>query len=593
MLEGPDSSGLFSFWRSPVSPIGTINGTNGTMPRPSSLHSPYLQRRGAAFYFRYTVPSALTHVLGRKVLKVSLRTAYLHPARLRAASVMAALQGIIADFTETTDKTHRMDNLKEKLEALLRDMNGRWLDHHLSRRRPLEEDQLDAEDDTISMVQSDCMEALQTGNWRRWDNLARNFVKEHSLPIEEGSIEFRNICFEVGKLEARAHDSSLATLRGDFTVQPPPYTVPAPAPVVIASTPRLVGDAAMLLSDVYEEFCKYKTSIGKWKRPDVARAHDYDPIIPPFIALVGDKPLGTLTLEDVNGYASKTLASEGRALGTKKRDLDRVKAFLNYAKKKLGGPDVMGPLSLELKYEQLHSSYQPFSTDDLARLFNSEAYKSNSFKKASQFWLPLLGLYTGARIDEPASMLLQDIVKEGDIWSFYMSGDDAGDGGKNDYAPRWLPIHPKLLEVGFVEYVQTLKAEGHTRLFPDIGEAARDGFGKRATTDFTAYRRSVGVGATEAKSRSVKTFHSFRSTVSTELEYAGVEGSTARRLVGHEAKDVHGKVYLKHLDQRWLVPALAALSKLDYGLSHPKFADTDAYRKARKRIRRVPVGGSV
>lgn len=262
------------------------------MPRPSSIQCTYLQRRGAAYYFRYTVPHSLTHALGRKVLKVSLRTAYLYPARLRAASVMAALQGIIADFTQTTDKAHRMDNLKDKLEALLRDMNERWLDHHLSRRRPLEEDQLDAEDDTISMVQSDCMEALQTGNWRRWDNLARSFVKEHSLPIEEGSIEFRNICFEVGKLEARAYDASLATLRGSFTVQPPPYTVPAPA--VIASTPPLVGDAAMLLSDVYKAFCKHKTAQKAWKRPDVSRAHDYDPIIPPFIALVGDKPLPTV-----------------------------------------------------------------------------------------------------------------------------------------------------------------------------------------------------------------------------------------------------------------------------------------------------------
>lgn len=567
------------------------------MPRPSSLHSPYLQRRGAAFYFRYTVPSALTHVLGRKVLKVSLRTAYLHPARLRAASVMAALQGIIADFTQTTDKTHRMDNLKEKLEAPLRDMNERWLDHHLSRRRPLEEDQLDAEDDTISMVQSDCMEALQTGNWRRWENLARNFVKEHDLPIEEGSIEFRSICFEVGKLEARAHGVSLATLRGDFTVQPP-YTVSEPA--VIASSPPLAGDAAMLLSDVYEEFCKHKTAQKAWKRPDVSRAHDYDPIIPPFIALVGDKALGLLTLQDVRKYASQTMAAEGRKVGTKKRDLDRVKAFLNYAHKQLGGPAVSGPLTLEMSYAEIHDSYEPFSPEDLFALFNSEAYKTNSFKKASQFWLPLLGLYTGARIDEPASMLLKDIVKEGDIWAFYMSGDEANGGGKNAYAPRWLPIHPVLIGLGFIEYVQLLKDEGHERLFPDIGAAARDGYGKRATTDFTAYRRGVGVGddrlnpvTNKWEGSSTKVFHSFRATVSTGLVYADVDGATARRLVGHEAKDVHGKVYEKHLDQRWLVPALAALSKLDYGLSHPKFADTDAYRKARKRIRRVPVGGSV
>ena len=408
---------------------------------------------------------------------------------------MAALQGIIADFTQATDKAPRMDNLKEKLEALLRDMNERWQDWHLSRSRPLEEDQLDAEDDTISMVRSDCMESLQTGNWRRWSHLARSFVKEHGLSIEEGSTEFRTICFEVGKLEARAHDTSLATLRGDFTAQPPPYA--APALVASPSAPPLVGDAAMLLSDAYEEFCAYKTAQKAWKRPEVSRAHDYDPIIKPFIALVGDKALGLLTLQDVRKYSSQTMAGEGRKIGTKKRDLDRVKAFLNYAHKQLGGPAVTGPLTLEMSYAEIHDSYEPFSPEDLSALFNSEEYGANSFKKASQFWLPLLGLYTGARIDEPASMLLKDIVKEGDIWAFYMSGDDANGGGKNAYAPRWLPIHPQLITLGFLEYVQVLKDEGHSRLFPDIGEAARDGFGKRATTDFTAYRR--GVGATSPR----------------------------------------------------------------------------------------------
>lgn len=560
------------------------------MPRPSSLHSPYLQRRGPAYYFRYNIPPVLAAAAGRRVLKLSLRTGYIRTARLRVATLLAGLQSIMPGLLVTNTEGCPVDELRDKLEALLKEMNERWSYHHLSRPRALEEDQLEEEDETVSLVRSDCMEALQTGNWRRWSVSARQFIADHGLAIEDGAGDFRELCYELGKLEARSHGVALAALRGEMDMQP----VSTQSAISTAAPPpsQLVGDAAMLLSDVYEEFCKYKTRIGKWKRPAHSRSHSYDPIIPPFIVQVGDKPLGRLTLQDVRSYASKTLAADGRAMGTKKRDLDRVKAFLHYAKKELGGPDVMGPLSLEMKYEQLHASYQPFSPEDLTRLFNSEAYKSNSFKRASQFWLPLLGLYTGARIDEPASMLLQDIVKEGDIWSFYMSGDDAGGGGKNDYAPRWLPIHPTLLELGFVEYVQMLKAEGHIRLFPDIGEAARDGFGKRATTDFTAYRRSVGVGAIEVKSRSVKTFHSFRSTVSTELEYAGVEGSTSRRLVGHEAKDVHGKVYLKHLDHRWLVPALAALSKLDYGLSHPKFSDTDAYRKARKRIRRVPAGSA-
>lgn len=550
-----------------------------------------------AYYFRYTIPPTLAAAAGRRVLKLSLRTGYLRTARMRAASMLAGLQVIMPSLLVTKTEGCPVDDVRDKLEALLKEMNERWSYHHLSRPCALEEDRLEEEDETISLVRSDCMEALQTGNWRRWLGAAQQFVAEHGLAIEEGAGDFRELCYELGKLEARSLGVALAALRGEMDTQPAPSQHGKYASLPLA--PRLEGDAAMLLSEVYEKFCTHKTNQKAWKRPDVSRAHDYDPIIPPFIALIGDKPLGSLTLADVRKFVDETMKGVGRKIGTKKRDLDRVKAFLNYAHKHLGGPAVTGPLSLEMSYNEIHDSYEPFSPVELERLFNSTEYMANTFKKASQFWLPLLGLYTGARIDEPASMLLKEIVQEGHIWAFYMSGDEANGGGKNAYAPRWLPIHPVLMDLGFTEYVQMLKDEGHERLFPDIGAAARDGYGKRATTDFTAYRRGVNVGGdslnpdTEKwEGDNTKVFHSFRSTVSTGLSYAGVDGETARRLVGHEAKDVHGRVYLKHLDQRWLVPALAALSKLDYGLSHPKFADTEAYRKARKRIRRVPAGAA-
>lgn len=552
-----------------------------TMGRPSSLNSPHLQRRGASYYFRLTVPPRLVALAGRQVIKVSLRTSYLRTAQLRAASLLNDLQAIMP-ASATHPNAPPMDNLRDKLEALLGEMNERWTGHHTGRLRPLEEDQLEAETDTLSLVRSDCMQALQTGDVLRWKDSARYFIAEHGLAIAEGSSEFRELCYELGKLEARTLSFSLAALRGEA---PPPDAAPrttsAPAPQIPHTAPALTGNMALLLSDVYEKFCQHKTAQGVWKNPKESRSHDYDPIIPPFIAFVKDKPLGLLTLDDVEGWATHIMAGEGRKLGTKKRDLDRVKAVLNYARQRLGAADFTGVLKLEKGYSDIHASYEPFTPPELVKLFCSDAYKSNSFKKASQFWLPLLGLYTGARIDEPASMALSDITEHAGIPAFFMSGEGNA-GGKNEYAPRWIPIHPKLLEAGFLAYVETLRSEGHERLFPDIGAAARDGYAKRATTDFTDYRRSVGVGTGEG-SRSTKTYHSFRSTVSTRLTGAGVDGDTARRLVGHAGKDVHERVYLKHLGEQWVKPAAEALAKLDYGLTHPKWADTEQYRKARTR----------
>jgi integrase len=57
------------------------------------------------------------------------------------------------------------------------------------------------------------------------------------------------------------------------------------------------------------------------------------------------------------------------------------------------------------------SHYEQFSDDDLAKLFDSPMYREQSFAKASEFWFPLLGLYTGARINELAQLHVTDIAE--------------------------------------------------------------------------------------------------------------------------------------------------------------------------------------
>jgi integrase len=55
--------------------------------------------------------------------------------------------------------------------------------------------------------------------------------------------------------------------------------------------------------------------------------------------------------------------------------------------------------------------------------------------------------------------------------------------------------------------------------------------------------------------------HGFRSTVTTRLHEAGVDGELRRELLGHSGKDVHETVYL-----RPSLPVLSGhLEKLDFG----------------------------
>jgi integrase len=348
---------------------------------------------------------------------------------------------------------------------------------------------------------------------------------------------------------------------------------------------------SMRFSDLYERFRRHKTNNKSWKVPETSHKRDYLPTVQEFIGLVGDIDITKLSKADAVKYYEHTMQRNDILIGTKSRNFDRLKAILRYGEKYYDLLNIKGPLEVEASYSKMHQSYKRFTAAELKLLFHSEKYKSNGFSKPSQFWLPMMGLYTGARIAELASLELQNISTIGEIPCYYLSHPESGNsGGKNNFAPRWVPIHPALINAGFLEYLELIKSESHFRLFPCIGCAARDGYGKRATDDFINYRRELGIGTDKGEGQSDKVFHSFRSTLISELVERRVDGDLRRSLVGHasdevfvlkEKSDVHDIIYDQStIDFKRLYKALA---KANFGLSHPVYLDTQKLKKARYR----------
>ncbi len=143
-----------------------------------------------------------------------------------------------------------------------------------------------------------------------------------------------------------------------------------------------------------------------------------------------------------------------------------------------------------------------FSDEDLARIFGADWYKAGRGKLNSKgayqtfqphyYWLPLLGLYTGARINELSQLYLDD-VKQTNAGAWYLDfnldgadkldADDAeGKSLKTVNAKRVVPLHGAVLRLGFIEYVKALRAAGHKRLFQELRYDRVKGYGKAATS---------------------------------------------------------------------------------------------------------------
>lgn len=82
-------------------------------------------------------------------------------------------------------------------------------------------------------------------------------------------------------------------------------------------------------------------------------------------------------------------------------------------------------------------------------------------------WIPLIILYDGMRNNEIAQLYIDDIQERDGIPYFRIwSSDERNQRIKVGTSQRDLPIHSKLIELGFMEYVKKMRASGQEQLFP-------------------------------------------------------------------------------------------------------------------------------
>ena len=83
------------------------------------------------------------------------------------------------------------------------------------------------------------------------------------------------------------------------------------------------------------------------------------------------------------------------------------------------------------------------------------------------------------------------------------------------------------MRIGFLHYVEDVKATGSLRLFPNLPKGRR-GYGRKASDWFNKYLTERGI------KRAGKVFHCFRHTVISTLPSRGVREYDYKLIVGHE-----------------------------------------------------------
>ena len=257
-------------------------------------------------------------------------------------------------------------------------------------------------------------------------------------------------------------------------------------------------------------------------------------------------------------YTGKTLAQlmaqdipEGDKLraSTLTAAFANVRSFVNWLEEErlLDQDWPARSLNKVLEVHRKTSGVKPtaFTDQELTLLFHPDHFRPGHLRASWHFWLPLLGLHTGARLEELCQLHLEDIRQEDGSGARFLDINDEGSKHlKSEAGKRKVPIHPALIALGLPDRVKSLQAKGKDRLFPGLGVRASTGnLSGTAGHWFTRYRRSCGVGGADGE-KSAKVFHSFRHTVFTRAKHLGLDRRAVKEMLGHEQgefSDVTGR----------------------------------------------------
>jgi len=242
-------------------------------------------------------------------------------------------------------------------------------------------------------------------------------------------------------------------------------------------------------------------------------------------------------------------------------------------------------------------SYLPFTDVQLKNLVNCYLYKGEvptTLKKVEphKFWVPMIALFTGARLEEICQLYIQDVVCIDGVWQFRITREDSiGEGKKvrikTKSSERSVPIHSQLLSMGFIDYFEEIRDTGGQRLFPELSNKNQK----------QKYSFSVTKWFGDTLSQQIKydrgsgyCFHSFRKNVIQNLQQlTDIPREVRKAVVGHSkgGGDAH-EDYERAYDARVLDPILGRLEypQLDFeGISWGDFKKRHAEWHSEKQNR--------
>ncbi|MBN8712464.1 MAG: site-specific integrase [Xanthomonadales bacterium] len=495
-------------------------------------------KRGGVYHLRLHVPADLWQLMGRTQIWRSLRTGDLRIARQRARATWDAAR---AYFHHVRTRGLNMD--RSQLDALARrylsarfDQAEQWLAETTDEvARDVQGDRLGERGDLVTA-------ALTYGDYSSTLDRARGLLPDAD------ELTHAKLARRLLEAELEAIKAECRALSGEPLVFP---SLVATAPAAVGEEPKETPRLSEVLAAYVEEHVREK----KWNPKTRAQRETHGEEI---VELLGDPRVGDVTKADMRALAQTIARLPSNP--TKKWPGKTLTEVLELTK---DGTvvDIRAPRSLNTSLQLVRSLFAwavlqdmipkspavvlgyhdegdpmdkryPLTDADIRALLAHIGDERAPY----WWWIPRLLAYSGMRLSEAVQLRREDVHDMEGIQVFSLN-TEGGRRLKNHQSRRIVPVHPRLIALGWIDYVQA-RPEGFLWPSPPRDENPKHGPGDYLSKRLNTWLRAAGV--TDPKKVAA---HSFRHRLKQDLEDAEVPMPLINAICGWKTSGTGSTVY--------------------------------------------------
>ena len=249
--------------------------------------------------------------------------------------------------------------------------------------------------------------------------------------------------------------------------------------------------------------------------------------------LKNKKYITDIMISDITRYQEFLASEKKNSPRTIDGKVGYIKTLLNFAISQgyLIGKNPAEGKSLLTKKQKSSGGYLIFELDEIKNIYKSEYFYEQKDQDPDYYYILLLGLITGCRINELTS-ITKDQVKISEKGSHFFVIRDS----KTAAGLREIPVPNKLFEVGFQEFID--KKTGNDPIFKYVNREGK-GSGNAVGKKFSRHLELLKIN------RGKLVFHSLRKFINNFLmkKDSGVPYEPRCQFMGHEIESVNVATY--------------------------------------------------